>query len=209
MRGPQTAEGAEVEAVEEARHVEAERLGVGLEGRAIEAHVPEEEAVHRPELALGAGGERRLGRALAVAEAGDGQAAKHHAQVVAVVLEQVVEDLPGARAGRAGVVGEHDDGDQRGGAAERGVVGPEIGTVAGLRDRRGLGRSGGVVGVRVGTGRVPRAAREREPEEGGEQSCGSHAGPSRTGVRWPDSAGGGRLRLSGTALASARGWLFG
>jgi hypothetical protein len=176
---PRAAEGAEVEVLEEARHVEAERLGVGLEGRAVERG-PEQPAVHRPELPLGPGRERGLGRALTVAEAGHGQAARDDPEVVAVVLEQVVEDLPGAGAGRAGVVGEDDHGDQRGAAAQAGVIGLHRCEVAGLRDRRRLGCGGR---VRLGTCGARRAGGQDQSEDEGDQNFGAHARPSRTGVR--------------------------
>jgi hypothetical protein len=173
MLGPRPAEGAEVEVVEEARHVEAERLGVRLEAGPVEAGLAEQAPVHGPELALGAGGEGGLGGTLGVEEAGRGQAAEDDPEVVAVVLEQVLQDLGGARAGRAGVVGVDDDRDERLGAALEVVIGGERDLVAPLGHGRGLGGTGAVVAVRVGLCGACAACQD-EPEQGGGQNCGSH-----------------------------------
>ena len=121
----------------------------------------------------------------------------------------MIEDLPGPAARGTGVVGEDDDRDQWGGAAEAWVLRADRGEVAGLRDRRGLGRDGGLAGVRLGTRGARRAGGQDDPEDEGDQSFGAHARPSRTGVRRADVAGGGRLRLSGTAFAWAKGRLLG
>jgi hypothetical protein len=138
MLDPRPAEGAEVEVVEEARHVEpsasawALRVARSKRGslnrrRCIGQNWPWAPAAR----AASAAARRRRSRG--------GQAAEHDPEVVAVVLEQVLEDLGGARAGRAGVVGVDDDRDERLGAALKVVIGGERDLVAPLGHRRGLG----------------------------------------------------------------------
>lgn len=138
-----------VEIVEELRHVETERLGVLAQHRGREVvRVLEQPPVHLPEFALATSSEHGLRSALALLEAWNRARTKHHAHVVAIVLDEVPHDLPAAAARRTRVVGPDDDRDQRLLTADRMLVGVEVDDEATQIDveRRlldlGLGRTG-------------------------------------------------------------------